>query len=179
MGSQPWLRLGDKQKQRHRTVTPKQPSFNTFVINSLGPCSRQWAPAQSNLHRHLQPVERCVSFLILQHCPPFCSLSVAGHTNRCPPFLKCAIDGRTAGSDEGPAEEAGTSGRGPEVQVPLKLRLTGSPNGKPDVQLQLFSLKFGEAACRPSRKSSRTQQPPHLSGAPALTCSLFLISTHL
>ncbi|KAK9908907.1 hypothetical protein WJX75_004527 [Coccomyxa subellipsoidea] len=50
-------------------------------------------------------------------------------------------------------------------KVPLKLRLTGSPNGKPDVQLQLFSLKFGEAACRPSGKSSRTQQPPHLSDA--------------
>lgn len=60
MGSHPWLRLGEKPKQRH---TPKPPSFNTFLINSLGPCSRQWVPAQSGLEKHLRPVDRCMKIL--------------------------------------------------------------------------------------------------------------------
>ncbi|CAL8461811.1 g1342 [Coccomyxa elongata] len=126
MGSHPWLRLGEKQKQRH---TPKPPSFNTFLINSLGPCSRQWVPAQSGLEKHLRPVER-----------PACN-------------------------DYGETEEPSTSGRVAELQVPLKLRLTGSPNGKPDLQLHLFTLNLGEAAGNSHGRAGRGRQSPHLSDA--------------
>lgn len=48
--------------------------------------------------------------------------------------------------------------------MPLKLRLTGSPNGKPDLQLQLFTLHFGEAAGQSPGQAGRRRQSPHLSG---------------
>lgn len=48
--------------------------------------------------------------------------------------------------------------------MPLKLRLTGSPNGKPDLQLQLFTLNLGEAAGNSHGRAGRGRQSPHLSG---------------
>lgn len=57
------------------------------------------------------------------------------------------------------------------MEVPLSLRLTGSPSGKPDLQLQLFSLRLGEAACHPRGppgSSRHSNTSPYLTG-PALT----------
>lgn len=68
MGLQPWLRLGEKEKQKQLSATQSPLSFNTFVINSLGPCSREWTPPHKNLYRELRPIARCENlFFLLQN----------------------------------------------------------------------------------------------------------------
>ena len=78
--------------------------------------------------------------------------------------MSSALECRPACNNYGDTEEPSTSGRTAELQVPLKLRLTGSPNGKPDLQLQLFTINLGEAADQSSGRTGRRRHSPHLSG---------------
>ena len=59
--------------------------------------------------------------------------------------------------------------RDADFTVPLQFRVTGSPNGKPDLQLQLLRLDFGSEVKRePARHRHGNQQLltiPRLQGA--------------
>ena len=61
-----------------------------------------------------------------------------------------------------------------DFTVPLQFRVSGSPNGKPDLQLQLLRLDFGSEVKRdPARRRHGTQQLrtiPRLQGAASHTC---------
>lgn len=64
-----------------------------------------------------------------------------------------------------------------EVQVPLSFHVRGTPNGKPDLQLQLFSLKLG-GACRPSDTPAPSRYAHgHQSGGRTCACARLLLVT--
>lgn len=55
------------------------------------------------------------------------------------------VEGALRGRE--PSGSAATLRRGSwEAEIPLRLRLAGAHNGSPDIQLQLFSLRWGTAA---------------------------------
>lgn len=56
-----------------------------------------------------------------------------------------------------------------QVGLPLRFRLTGSPNGKADLQLQLLSLHAGDAPCRPGAQRPRARRGRRFSPETALT----------
>ena len=65
-----------------------------------------------------------------------------------------------------------------DFTIPLRFRLTGSPNGKPDLQLQILRLDFGSEVRNGSGKSSQDRRGlltvPTATGkvSSALTCHM-------
>ncbi len=75
-----------------------------------------------------------------------------------------------------PSEDADTS-QGPAVQagLPLRLQLTGSASGNPDLRLQLLSVKAGTACERVQHHQAPNQQNAAMAG---VSCPLIFCIAH-
>jgi hypothetical protein len=178
-GAHPWASLEDKlglkrrgpSRGRDRTALGRHASAQCSLVNSLGPCSRHWVPVRP-ADGHLRPIRRSAT-----RCLPSCLMPKAWHGMwGCPNRAlnpACMLARRD--DEEGADDEACSSGRDTiQCGLPLSFKLAGSPAGKADLQLQLFSLHLGDACEHSSntggrRRRRRLGSVPAFPGEPAVS----------
>ena len=156
--------------------------------------STPWGPAPGTGHQRTRERDACTSYAgaaeLCYICSPLIPVTTYSCWQHSQQHVCSTAEGmqvscdpshciRRRSADDTADEEddddrTARSSRDSEVQLrlPLSFRLAGSPTGKADLQLQLLSLRIGDA-CEPGRRSGRGRRrhgrlgsAPQLAGQP-------------